>query len=440
MKSELAPLLRLGTPIVLGEVGWMTMSVVDTMMVGRVSIEALGAVSVAGILFHFLAVFGTGLMLGLDTLVSQSFGAGKTEDCHRSLWSALWISVPLAPLLMFLQWMSIPIMEFFEVQPAVVREARPFLWSLLWSTPPLLAYSAFRRYLQGMNLVKPVMFSLISANIINAGFNWILIYGHWGAPAMGAEGSGWSTAIARVYMAAVLVFYAIWRKTGFWHSSIMPDRTRIADLLRLGFPAAMQIVVEVGVFALATTVAGRLAPEYLVAHMIALQAASISYMVPLGLGSAGAVRVGQAIGRGDFHGARVAGWSAIALGTASMGLAGVAFVAAPRWFGRLYTNDAKAIEAGVALLAWAALFQLFDGAQGVATGVLRGAGNTRIAAITHFACYWLIGLPVGYALCFWAGWAASGLWAGLCLAIILIGIVLVWAWIRGQTPILMKQG
>jgi MATE family multidrug resistance protein len=331
---------------------------------------------------------------------------------------------------MLVQWMSLAVMTYFEVQPAVIREARPFLAALLWSTPPLLVYSAFRRYLQGMGLVKPVMFSLVSANIINAVFNWVLIYGHWGAPAMGAEGSGWSTSLARVYMAAVLVLYAIWRKTGFWRAGIRPDWLRIERLLRLGFPAAMQIVIEVGVFALATTLAGKLAPEYLVAHMIALQAASISFMVPLGLGSAGAVRVGQAVGRGDFHGARVSGWSAIALGTGVMGLAGVAFVAAPRWIGRLYTNDAKAIEAGVTLLGWAALFQLFDGAQGVATGVLRGAGNTRIAAITHFAGYWLIGLPVSWVLCFWAGWAASGLWAGLCLGIIVIGIVLVAAWAK----------
>ena len=433
LRKEFRPLLELAVPLVLGELGWMAMSLVDTIMVGRVSKEAIGAVSLGSMLFHAVAVVGIGVLLALDTLVSQSYGAGDTEDCHHSLIQALYLCLPLAPLLMALQWSASLLLAPSGVHPAVVAEAIPYLMALLWSTFPLLLYTAMRRYLQGMNLVKPVMFSLVSANLVNAGANWVFVFGNLGFPAYGATGAGWATCISRIYMSLVLVAYIYWKERhglGLMRANWRLDLPRIRRLVTLGLPAAMQIVVEVGVFALATVLIGRLEPRFLAAHQIALSAASFTFMVPLGLGAAAAVRVGQAIGRKDSEGANRAGWAAIILGGATMSWFGLIFVLAPGWVAGIFTTDPDVITTTGSLLAVAAVFQLFDGLQGVATGALRGAGDTRTPAVSHLIGYWVVGLPLGYYLCFSVGWGAVGLWAGLCLSLVVIGLVLTGAWWR----------
>jgi MATE family multidrug resistance protein len=306
------------------------------------------------------------------------------------------------------------------------------LKALLWSMLPLLLYGCFRRYLQGMNLVKPVMFALVTANLVNVAGNWVLIYGHLGAPAMGVVGSAWATGAARVYMAAVLAGYALWHArrhgTGLLDAPLGLDPARLRRLLGLGVPAALQMTLEAGAFAAATALAGRLVPAALAAHQIALVVASCTFMVPLGIASAGAVRVGQALGRRDPEGAARAGWTAIALGAGFMALAAVSFVVAPRPILRIFTDDPAVIHAGVGLLFVASLFQLFDGLQVVATGTLRGAAETRTPMICNLVAYYVVGLPLGYALCFSAGWGIIGLWTGLSVGLIGCGIVLLRVW------------
>ena len=386
----------------MAELGWMGMGIVDTMMVGRVSATAIGAVSLGSVLFYAVAMFGSGLMLGLDTLVSQAFGAGDVRDCHRSLVNAIYFSLPLTPALMLAVWCWIPLLERFGINPAVLREAVPYLKAIMWSTFPLLLYFLLRRYLQGINRVTPIMFALVTANLVNVAGNWTLVYGHFGAPAMGAEGSGWATTISRIYMAALLLLYTLLegQKPGLLRSPLVPDLARIRRLIALGLPAALQLSLEIGVFAAATAIIATLDPLSLAAHQIALNTASFTYMVPLGISSAAAVRVGQAL------------------------------VAAPEYVARVFTTDRAVIRTAISLLAVAALFQLFDGIQTVATGALRGAGDTRTPMICHFLFYWFIGLPVGCVLCFRLRWGAVGLWVGLCIALILIGSVLLVIWIR----------
>ena len=188
-------MLRLAIPLVLAELGWMTMAIVDTMMVGRQahSAEAIGAVSLGSILFNAVAIFGTGLMLGLDTLVSHSYGAGDVEDCHHSLVNGVYLSFAITPFLMGIVWLFEPVLRSLDIQASVLNQAIPYLRALNWGTLPLLLYFVFRRYLQGMNLAKPVMFALISANFVNLVGNWAFVYGHLGLRAMGTVGSGWST-------------------------------------------------------------------------------------------------------------------------------------------------------------------------------------------------------------------------------------------------------
>jgi MATE family multidrug resistance protein len=406
----------------------MAMGMVDTMMVGRVSPAAMGGVSVGAGLFYTVAVFGTGLLLGLDTLVSHSFGAGDPIDCRRSLIAALWMILPLSVLLVLLSWLFIPFVRWFGVQPSVLSQTIPYLEAVSWSAIPLLLFFALRRYLQGMGIVRPVMFALVSANLVDAAANWILIFGHFGAPALGAAGAGWSTTICRIYMVIYLIPCAARTFTG--GESWRPDLSRVRRLLSLGLPAATQFSFEVAVFAAVTSLIARIDEITLASHQIALLVASLTYMVPLGISSAGAVRVGQAIGRRDLPAAALSGWTALALGAGFMACAGLLLVLAPHAIGRIFTDQAEVVGRVAPLLAVAAAFQLFDGIQTVGTGILRGAGDTHTTMVAHLGCYWLIGLPTGYWLCFSRGWGAVGLWAGLCLALVLIGCIALVAWTR----------
>jgi MATE family multidrug resistance protein len=425
-------MLALAIPVVTAEIGWILMGIVDTIMVGPLGPAAIGAVGVGSTLFMTPAVFGIGLLLGLDTFVSQAFGAGRIQECHRWLFNGLALAVIYSVPLMLIVGGGLLLLPSFGFHGEVLTLITPYIGTVIWSALPLMVYAAFRRYLQAMNIVRPVMIALITANLVNVAFNYVLIFGHYGFPAMGVVGSAWATVIARVYMAAFLFFVIVTRErkmsSGLHDVPMRPERERLTRLFRLGLPAALQITVEVGVFAAASALAGALTPAAVAAHQIALNLASFMFMIPFGMASAGAVRVGQAVGRGDVHGVRVAGQAALLIGGGFMAGAGLLFVLMPRPLLRLFTDDPEVIAIGLSLLAIAALFQLFDGVQAVSTGLLRGLGDTRVAMLCHVFGHWVVGLPLGYALCFWWGWGVPGLWTGLSSGLILIGIVLVGLW------------
>jgi MATE family multidrug resistance protein len=337
---------------------------------------------------------------------------------------------------MGLVWLWEPILRLLSIEPSVMSQAIPYLRALNWGTLPLLLYCVFRRYLQGISLVKPVVFSLLSANLVNLGGNWALIYGHLGLRAMGTVGSGWATCAGRVYMAGVLLAYCVYYdlryKTGLREASRWPHFPRVWKLVSLGLPAAAQLGLEVGVFAAATALIGKLGAIPLASHQIAMNTASFTYMVPLGIGSAAAVRVGQALGRQDHPAASRAGWTALALGSGFMMCTGLAFWLVPGYIVRIYSPNPALTRAASGLLLVAAFFQLFDGLQAVATGSLRGAGDTRTPMICSALSYWLVGLPLGNFLCFRRGWGAEGIWTGLCVALILIGCALLILWRRKE--------
>jgi MATE family multidrug resistance protein len=430
-------MLALATPVVMAELGWVTMGIVDTIMVGALGPGAIGAVGLASMLLLAVGVFAMGLLLGLDPLVAQAFGARRLDECHRWLVDGLWLSVLVMPPMIALLFGMNATLGRWGLPANVLVLARPYLAILTWSLVPLLFYVAFRRYLQAMNLVRPVMYALVAANLVNAAANWILIHGHFGMPAMGVRGSAYATLAARIFMAGWLLVVILrheahvtptLRETPFGL-----DLSRVRRLFVLGFPAAGQMVLEVGVFAAATALAGRVSAEALAAHQIALNFAALTFMVPLGVASAAAVRVGQAVGRRDPRGAASAGWTAIAIGVAFMATAAIVFLVMPRALIRLFTDDAAVLEIGVSLLFVAAVFQLFDGLQGVTTGALRGLGDTRTAMLWNLAGHWAVGLPLGYLLCFRWGLGVVGLWWGLSVGLIICGVALILVWMREGT-------
>jgi len=427
-------MLALGAPLALAEMGWMAMGVVDTIMAGPLGAGAVGAGSLGNMVFYPVATWGVGVLLGMDTLVSQSFGAENVQDCRRTLVSGVWLALGLAPLLALVVWGLIPLLGAAGANPHVMLLLAPYLKALIPGVLPLLLFTAFRRYVQAVDIVKPVTFALVSANLVNFAGNWALMYGHWGAPAMGLAGSGWSTSIARAYMAAVLWGSIVrhGRKSGsrVFHLPWRPDIARMRRLIGLGLPAAAQMGLEGAVFGIVSVLAARLDEASLAAHGIAVQVIATTYMVPLGISSAAAVRVGQAVGRKDRQGVAVSGWAALLLSSLFMGAAGLALWTAPRSIVRMFIGDPAVIATGGVLLRIAAFFELFDGVQVVATGALRGLGDTRTPMLLHFAGYWLVGLPVAYVLCFRYGWGAAGIWFGLSAALILIGAALVAVWRR----------
>ena len=436
LRRELPPTVGLAAPIVVAELGWIAMGIVDIAMVGRLGPAAIGAVGVGSVLCFAVVVFGIGMLLGLDPLVARAHGRRRLDACRRWLAHGVGLAAALAAPLTLAAGMAAATLDAWGMDPAVRRLAGPYFAIVLWSVLPLLLYTAFRRYLQAIGLATRVTAALISANAINAAANWLLIFGHLGLPALGVDGAAWATVISRVYLALFLAAAILRheRRAAAPWPRLRFERRRFRRLVALGLPAAGQVTLEFGVFAVVTALAWGLEAATLAAHQIVLNVASATFMVPQGVGAAGAVRVGHAVGRRDPSGARRAGWAALALGGGFMGIAALFFVLAPHLILRLFTTDPAVTRAGVTLLLVAAFLQLFDGLQAVATGVLRGLGDTRTPLVCNLAGHWLVGLPVGYVLCFVAGWGIVGLWVGLSIGLVLVGAALVAAWWRATGP------
>jgi MATE family multidrug resistance protein len=388
-----------------------------------------------------LAIFAAGMLLGMDTFVAQAFGREDLDDARHTLLNGLFLAVMITPVLMsiILAWPWL--MSKLGISLELVGPMTPFLRALNWGSLPLLIYFALRRYLQAVNVVHPIMFALVSANLVNIVGDWALIYGHLGFRSMGIVGSGWATCFARVYLVLVLLIALWWSESRkSWSGTLRLDFHRMIALLRLGIPAATQILLEIGAFTVATAICARLGPMPLSGHEIALSCASLTFMVPLGISSAAAVRVGQELGRGDPLAARQAGWSAILLGVGFMSVSALVFVSFSRMLAELFSPDPEVIRVGSTLLLVAAAFQLFDGLQIVVTGALRGTGDTRTPMLANLGAYWFIGLPLGFVLCFKFGWGALGVWLGLCMGLVIIGSGLLVVWRKRGLSQLVAAG
>ncbi|MGD0941424.1 MAG: MATE family efflux transporter [Terracidiphilus sp.] len=433
-KQELGVLMVLAVPVVLSELGWMAEGIVDTIMVGKLGPAAIGAVALGNAVCNTPALFGIGLLLGLDTLVAQAYGRKDHDECHRWLAQGVYLASIAAPLLMLLIFTASFGFAHFGINAAVAAPAAAYLRILNWGTLPLLIYGGTRRYLQGVGDVRVITVTYVVANLLNWFGNWVLIYGKLGMPALGVNGSAISTLVSRVFMAGALMGFA-WRyerKRGhpLFRNWAGPSLERLRRLISLGAPAAGQILLEVGAWNTATLSAGWLTPVALATHQIVLNYASVTYMVPLGVSAAAAVTVGHAVGAGDRERARRAGWLALGLGTAFMLLAAATFLAVPGPLIALYTRDPEVMALGTRLLWVVAAFEIFDGIQTVSTGALRGLGQTRVPMLANLVGYWVLGLPLGLTLCFVFHWGIYGLWIGLLAALFVIAATLLVRWKR----------
>lgn len=428
LPSACRGVLTLALPVVVSELGWVSLGLVDTLVVGRLGAEALGAVGLGNILIFTAAIFGMGLLLGLDTVVSQAFGGGRLDECRAWLIHGVVLAfVASVPLFVLLR-IGIGLLSGLAMDPKVLVLVISYMEISSWGMLPLVLLAAFRRYLQATSIVRPIAVTILAGNLVNLGLAIALVFGIGPIPALGTDGSAWATLFSRVFlMLGVGAIVALrWSRTIAGPVGIQIWRLR--RLVELGFPAAMQTTLEVGVFATATALAGLLDADSLAAHQVVIQVATLTFIVPLGIGSAAAVLVGQALGAGDPALARTRGWIALALGVGFMAAAAITFLVARGWIVAAFTPDQRVIEIGSVLLLVAAAFQLFDGLQAVATGALRGLGDTRTPMITNLGAHWLLGLPIGYLLCFSAGLGVVGLWLGLSAGLVTIGGLLLATW------------
>ena len=443
MRRELGAVLRLATPVILVQVGMVLMGAVDTMMLGRVSETDLAAGAIGNALSIAVIWSFIGILLAIDPMAAQAFGAGDHRRISRVLCRGVGVAVLLsapATLIVIALGRVLPVTH----QPqAIIEPATAYLRGIGPGVIAFLLFMCLRQTLQAMSIVRPALISIVVANVFNALANWALIFGNLGFPALGVRGSAYATSGSRwVMLIAIAVFG--WRHlrpyVGGWRLSwLRPAALR--TFLWVGVPIAVQVSLEVTVFSFAAVLIGRLGEAELSGHQVAISLASISFMVPLGFAGAATTRVGNAIGRRDQVAARRSALVCLCLGAGVMTAFGLVFFSLPQLLARLFSDVPGVIAAAAALIPIAGLFQVADGLQVAAAGVLRGAADTRFPAFVALVGYWVVGMPVGAWLTFERGLGPSGVWWGLTFGLVFVAIFLAFRvrwrlWRRSLVPLL----
>ena len=428
LRDELRPMLRLSVPVVTVQLGLMAMGVVDTMMVGRVSPVALAAVALGNLYFFNALIFPFGVLTALDPLFSQAVGAGDRSSVARDLRRGIALAAVLTFPFSLLQWPAGAVLAFLGQPPEVVPVAAAYVRASIPGVFPFLAFLVLRQALQALSRIGPVVAAIVGANVLNVLLNLVLIYGAGPVPALGAVGSAWASTVSRWAMVAGLLVAGggELRRLVFAGVGGVVTVPGLVRTLRLGSPIGAQYLLEIGAFAVVGLLMGHLGAVEVAAHQVTLNLASLTFMVPLGVSTAAAVRVGYAVGAGDPPAARRAAAAALVLGAGFMALCGAAFLVLPGVFVGWYSADAPVVALAVLLVPIAGVFQVFDGLQVVAAGILRGLGHMRTAMVVNVVGFWAFGVPVSLFLAFRAGLGPVGLWWGLVAGLCGVAAVLLW--------------
>jgi MATE family multidrug resistance protein len=409
------------------------MGFIDTVMVGRLGPEELAAVALGNSVFFTLLIISTGVIQAVGPMVAQAEGADDPEPVERSVRQGLWLSVLLAAPACVLLWTAGTWLPWANQEPATVARTTSYLRVVLWGFLPACGFMALRSFVEGLARPLPVTVIAFVGVLLNVAANYVLMYGAWGFPALGIVGTALASTLVFwtvfLLLAGLVAATEPFREYRVFTKLRTPDPTYLRELFRIGGPMGVSRGVEAGMFMITALMVGTLGARALAAHQIALQCAAFTFMVPVGVAIAGAVRVGQAAGRDDPAGARIAGLASIVLATGFMTVAALLFWTIPRPIVALYLDvsaaaNADVVEMAVALLGIAAVFQVADGIQVAASGALQGVKDTRVPMLIALSTYWGIGLTSGYVLGLRWGWGAPGLWWGLVLGLIAAAVVL----------------
>ncbi len=418
----------LAYPVVLSQLGHIMVSVFDSLMVGRTGTIPLAAASLGNSIFMITLVVGLGVSYSITPLIAAADGRRNITRISLLLLNSLFFNILIGILLFIAGYFFAPYITRLNQPTQVVALAIPYLNILFFSMVPLMIFQAFKQFAEGLSLTKQAMYISIFANSLNIVMNYILIFGKLGFPAMGIVGAGWATFISRVIMALMMAGYVLYAKRfeiyrrylRFSHLSFI----HMYRILKLGLPISGQMLFEMGAFSFSAIMIGWIGAKELAAHQIAINVASVSYMMASGIAAAATIRVGNQKGLGNYRAMRMAGVSSFVMGAGFMVLSGILMVLSNNLIPILYISDPEVIEIASVLLIIAALFQISDGVQVVGLGALRGLEDVKVPSLISLIAYWVIGLPVGYFLCFKAGFGVSGIWTGLLVGLSVAAILL----------------
>lgn len=428
LHNELRDTLRLATPLVLGQLSAIGMNVVDTLLAGHYSAQTLAAVAIGANVWVLVIVAAIGVMLAMPPSVAYRHGAGERESIGTLLRQALWLAAAIGIVLFFAVRHAGPLLRLMGIAPDIAAQAQLFLRAISWGAPALTGYFALRGFSEGLTVTRPTMYFGALGLVLLTPVGYVFMYGAFGLPARGAQGSGMATAtvlwVQFVAFAAYIArrrHYANYAPFAHWQ---WPQPRALYELLRLGVPMGISLFMEASLFVTAALLIGSLGQDVVAGHQIAINVASVTFMVPLGLAMATTVRVGRAAGSGDADGVRWAGFTGIGTSLASQLVSCALMALFPHAIAALYTDDAAVAAVAAQLLLFAAAFQFSDGIQVTANGALRGLKDTTgPMAITTLA-YWGIGMPAGYLLCFHFGHGAPGMWTGLIAGLSVAAVLL----------------
>ena len=442
-RDEFQRLLVLAFPVVVVQVGLVFQGVVDTLMVGRVSPVALAAVALGNLYFFAVSVFGMGVLLALDPLVSQAFGADDPDGVELAVQRGLLLSVALTVLASIALAAAGPVLSALQQPAEVVPVASRYARALILGMLPFYGFVVFRQSLQAVGRVAPIVITIVLANLLNVALNWVLIFGNLGVEPMGAVGSGWATSASRWFMA--LAVLALGSRTLLpYMRRIRPEALSAAPLyamLRLGGPIGLHFLLEFGAFGAIGVTMGWLGTLAMAGHQVAINLASLTFMIPVGVSQAAAVLVGQAVGGGDAPLARRFAGAALAVGAGFMTLSALVFLLIPAPLARLYTDELGVLAIASALIPVAGIFQVADGLQVVCAGVLRGVADTLKPLVINVLGFWLVGMPISLYLGFRTDLGPVGLWWGLAAGLSAVAaLLLARVWIRFRQPLQRHEG
>jgi MATE family multidrug resistance protein len=429
-KEDFKTTFSLAYPVMLSQLGQVMVGVADNVMVGRLGAIPLAAASLANSIFFLILMFGIGISMAVTPMVAAADGEGKIGKIGRYLSHGFVIN-GFASLVLFLVILGLsPGLKWLGQPEEVVVLAIPYLLIVTFSLVPFMFFQTYKQFIEGLSQTKQAMYITVLFNLVNVGLNWLLIYGNWGFPELGLNGAGWATLIARILMAFAIYLYVT--RSARYRQILRNFRLRniqlpiLKKMLRIGIPTGLQFVFEVGAFSTAAIMMGWIGVNALAAHQIAINLASVSYMMASGLSAAAMVRVGNQLGKNDIAKLRQVGFTIFGMVALFMAVFALFFLLFRNYLPLLYIDERPVIEMASTLLIIAGFFQLSDGLQVVGLGALRGLSDVRVPTLVTLVAYWVIGLPLGYLLAFYLKWNELGIWIGLLTGLTLTAVMLIY--------------
>jgi MATE family multidrug resistance protein len=442
-RDEIRAMLQLSWPMILTNLGQTAMTATDVLMMGRLGPDALAAGSLGANLYFMPLIFGLGLMTAASPMIATELGRKRhsVRDVRRTVRQGLWLAVMVSIPIWFLLWQAEAILNAMGQEPRLAAMAGSYVRTLMWASTPFYGYLVLRSFISALERPRWALLIVFSAVAFNVLANWCLMFGNLGFPALGLPGAGIATTASSLFMfagmAAVVSFERRFRRYRLFGRFWRADWPRLKAFLRLGMPIAALLLFEVSIFNAASFLMGLINAASIAAYAIAIQVASLSFMVPLGLGQAVTVRVGRAHGAGDYEAVTRAGWTAYVMGVGFMAVMAAVMVFMPYPLISAFIDidapgNAHVVGLAATFLAFAGLFQIVDGAQAVGGGMLRGLHDTTIPMIYALFGYWGVGLPLGVALAFPGGLEGRGIWIGLSAGLAVVAALLLGRWLRRE--------